>query len=76
NHPHLREIRGMGLMLGVVLDEGASQVAEACLKRGLLVTVAGGTTIRLLPPLIVEEPEIDMAVERLTAALDDVFGRE
>lgn len=76
NHPHFREIRGMGLMIGVVLDEGASQVAEACLKRGLLVTVAGGNTVRLLPPLIVEEPEIDMAVERLSAAMHDVFGRE
>ncbi|MDI3256803.1 MAG: acetylornithine transaminase [Kyrpidia sp.] len=73
-HPRVRGIRGLGLMLGLVLDQSAAPVAEACLEKGLLVTLAGGNTIRLLPALIVEEREIDDAVARLAAAFNQVFG--
>lgn len=73
DHPRVREIRGLGLMLGVVLDGPAAPVAEACLHEGLLVTVAGGNTIRLLPPLIVSEEEMDTGVSRLAAALGRAY---
>lgn len=74
-HPRVAEIRGLGLMLGVVLDQPASPVVEACLQEGLLVTAAGGNTIRLLPPLIVSEAEIEDGVNRLAAAFRNVFGQ-
>jgi acetylornithine/succinyldiaminopimelate/putrescine aminotransferase len=74
-HPRVTEIRGLGLMLGVVLDQPASPVVEACLHEGLLVTAAGGNTIRLLPPLIVSKAEIEDGVNRLAAAFRKVFGQ-
>ncbi|HEY8415608.1 MAG TPA: aspartate aminotransferase family protein, partial [Thermaerobacter sp.] len=63
------EVRGRGLMLGLVLDRPAAPVVQACFEEGLLVTVAGGRVIRFLPPLTVEEELLDEAVRRLDRAL-------
>src|SRR5262249_35300165 len=56
----VREVRGEGYLLGVALDRPAKPVREALLEKGVLV---GGCdlpdTIRLLPPLVLTEEEID-----------------
>ena len=63
--------RGMGLMLGLQLHEDQSvlDLVEAARQQGLLTVPAGDQTVRLLPPLIVSDAEIIMALERLTAAV-------
>jgi acetylornithine/N-succinyldiaminopimelate aminotransferase len=65
------EVRGRGLMLGAGLSDGldAAAVAARALEGGLIVNVPGPGTIRLLPPLIVSEEEIERALEILGAAL-------
>lgn len=67
--PGCGEVRGRGLMLGLVLDGPAAPVVEACFAEGLLVTVAGGRVVRFLPPLTITVDELDQAVERLEHAL-------
>ncbi len=52
---HVVEVRGRGLMLGVQLRGEVPELAAQALERGLLLNVAGGDTIRLLPPLIIDE---------------------
>jgi len=52
---HVVEVRGRGLMLGVQLRGEVPELAAQALERGLLINVAGGDTIRLLPPLIIDE---------------------
>ncbi len=52
---HIAEVRGRGLMLGVQLRGEVPELAGRALERGLLINVAGGDTIRLLPPLIIDE---------------------
>lgn len=53
------EIRGLGLICGVQLDQAAGPIVEAARKRGLLVITAGkGDVIRLVPPLTVRDEEI------------------
>ena len=70
-HPALViELRGAGLMWGIVLSRDAARVIEAALQRGLLVNRTGGTVVRMLPPLVISEAEIDEAL----AILDSVFG--
>ncbi len=71
NHPHIQEVRGRGLMLGVQLDMPAGPVVQAGYKHGLLLLNAGADVLRLVPPLIISQEEVDIAVERLTAALAD-----
>lgn len=67
--PGVDEVRGEGLLLGVEVAVPASEVARAAFERGLLVNAVGETTIRLSPPLTVDEGEIDEAVETLKDSL-------
>jgi predicted acetylornithine/succinylornithine family transaminase len=73
--PHVLSVRGRGLMLACELDVSAPEVARrALLDQRLIVNATGPTTVRLLPPLIVSESEIDIALERLGAALNRSDG--
>lgn len=71
--PHIKEVRGMGLMLGAVLDEGfaAGEIAAKCVENGLLVLTAK-TLLRFLPPLTITKEEIDRGV----AVLQTILTRE
>jgi acetylornithine/N-succinyldiaminopimelate aminotransferase len=52
-----REVRGKGLMLGVELRKDCGALVQRAMDAGLLINVAGGNTIRLLPPLVINEQE-------------------
>jgi predicted acetylornithine/succinylornithine family transaminase len=68
--PHVLSVRGRGLMLACEVDVSAPAVVRhALLSQRLIVNATGPTTIRLLPPLIVSEANIDDALKRLGAAL-------
>ncbi len=68
--PHVVFVRGRGLMLACELDIPAPDVVRrALLQQRLILNATGPTTVRLLPPLIVSESEIDTGLERLGAAL-------
>jgi predicted acetylornithine/succinylornithine family transaminase len=67
--PVVKEVRGAGLLVGVELTTDAAPVVEAARERGLLVNRTSGTVVRLLPPYITTEPDVDEAVEILAAAL-------
>ena len=69
--PGVTEVRGAGLMVGFDLDGGGAPdlVLRAIAEQRLLVNATGPQTIRLLPPLVVTEAEIDDAVVRLGALL-------
>jgi acetylornithine/succinyldiaminopimelate/putrescine aminotransferase len=62
-------------MWGLELDRDAAPVVPAALERGVVVNRTAETVIRLLPPLIITESEIDESLDRLAAALDAVGGR-
>jgi acetylornithine aminotransferase/acetylornithine/N-succinyldiaminopimelate aminotransferase len=66
----IAEIRGRGLLLGIGLSRPlAQETARAALAEGLLVNPIGASTIRLAPPLIVGEMELDLAVSGIERAL-------
>ena len=67
--PHVKNISGIGLMVGIeFFDVQAADVLAACREKGLLVLTAK-TRLRLLPPLTVSEHEVDMALEVLAEVL-------
>ncbi len=68
------DVRGVGLMCGLVLDGPAKEVVDRCREFGLLACVAGGNVVRLVPPLTVKDAEIEEAVEMLGDALDEIYG--
>ncbi len=65
----VREVRGRGLLLAAVLDRDAGEVVGEARELGLLVLTAGPDVLRLLPPLVVTEPEVDEALEVLARVL-------
>jgi 4-aminobutyrate aminotransferase len=71
------DIRGRGLMIGVEFDtpERAEEVQWAAFQRGLLVLECGRKAIRLAPPLVVTESEVDTAVRILGEAIDDAVAK-
>ncbi|KAJ8557163.1 hypothetical protein K7X08_002788 [Anisodus acutangulus] len=63
---HVREVRGVGLIIGIDLDVPASPLVDACQQSGLLVLTAGkGNVVRLVLPLTITEQELDRAAEIL-----------
>ena len=69
--PLVTEVRGRGLLIGVELDRPlAGQVVTAALERGLIINAASGTTVRLAPPLIVGDTEIEQFLTLFSASLE------
>ena len=61
----VKEVRGMGLMLGVELAEPCGELVKAALEAGLVINVTADSVIRMLPPLVMSEAEGREVVERL-----------
>lgn len=70
--PEVSEIRGIGLMRGVRLELPLGDVVAAAERRGLLVVPSADEVLRILPPLNSSEDELDLCVERLRRAIQDV----
>lgn len=72
NSPLIREVRGLGLLVGIELRIRASQVVEKLMERGILALTAGSTVLRLLPPLVITEAQLDAVVEAIAAVLGEL----
>ncbi len=70
-HGSVREVRGMGLMLGLELDssESAKAVVVRLLQQGILINRTNETVLRFLPPYIIEKKHVDQVVRALDSAL-------
>jgi acetylornithine aminotransferase/acetylornithine/N-succinyldiaminopimelate aminotransferase len=71
-HAFVKEVRGAGLMWGLELTRDAAPVVPAALEHGVVVNRTAERVVRLLPPLIITEAEVDEALGRLDAALTAV----
>ena len=67
------EVRGKGLMLGMVVDGDAKAVVDAIKDQGVLALTAGPNVVRFLPPLVLKEEDLEEAVDMISDALDSVF---
>lgn len=67
---HIQGVRGMGLMLGIIVEEGRhSEFANQLIEKGVLAITAGKNAVRLLPPLVISKEEMDEAL----AVMKEVF---
>ncbi len=67
--PKIREVRGLGLMIGVELKEKAGSYVQKLMEKGVIALLAGATVIRFLPPLVISRKEIDTVVAALAEIL-------
>ncbi len=65
----IRDVRGLGLMIGVELTAPAQGLWEELLRRGIICNLSHGVTLRLLPPLNIAEADLDI----FAAALEDIL---
>ena len=72
--PHVKDVRGQGLLVGVEFDDSISgvEVKHACLDRKLLITAIGAHIIRMIPPLIITEADCDKAYEIIKESVEAV----
>lgn len=70
--PHIREVRGLGLMVGIEMKQKVTPYLKALQEKRILALNAGMTVIRLLPPLVITYEQID----RLAEALAEVLAME
>jgi predicted acetylornithine/succinylornithine family transaminase len=68
--PGVVEARGAGLLVGAELDRPAQPIVDAALDAGLVCLTSGANVLRLAPPLVVEEAEIDSALQTLTDVMN------
>ena len=73
-HSSIREVRGMGLMLGIEIDSAdtAKAVLQQLLDRGILINRTHETVLRFLPPYIIQEKHVDQVIRALDVALASV----
>lgn len=83
--PQIRDVRGMGLMLGVELDAGgrgtedatrllAAKVVKGCFNRGCFLTFLTGSVLRIMPPLVISAEEVDRALCAIEESLTDAVA--
>ena len=65
----VKDVRGAGLMWGIELDRSAASVVQAAFDRHLLINRTSDTVVRLLPPYVITEQEVDEALPLLEAAI-------
>lgn len=72
NSPHIKEVRGSGLLVGVEMDIDVTPVVNQGYERGLLLVSAGANVLRFVPPLIITEEEIKRTVATVREILQEV----
>lgn len=72
----VREVRGMGLMLGVELSFPGRSVVEGMLRRGVLSNCTQGSVIRLVPPLVISGEQLEMLAAALAASVREAAGTD
>ena len=72
--PHVKEVRGQGLLVGVEFDDSISgiEVKHKCLDKHLLITAIGAHTIRMIPPLIITEEDCDKAFAIIKESVEEL----
>lgn len=73
-HPNVKGIRGKGFMIGIELDRAANDLRIIGLNNGILFNVTAENVVRLLPPLIISEEEIEELVTRLTLSINQFIA--
>ena len=71
----VKEIRGLGLMIGIELETECTALVSAALEAGLLINVTAGSTIRLLPPFILTDIQAARIVETLSQLVTEFLAR-
>ena len=68
------DVRGKGLMIGMIVDGSAKEIVDRCREMGLLCCAAGEHVVRFLPPLNVKESNIEEVLDMIGEVLEELYG--
>ena len=68
--PLIREVRGLGLLVGIELKTKVTPILQGLQSRGVLALPAGATVLRLLPPLVIAEEDLERVVGAIAQTLE------
>ncbi|RWR81901.1 acetylornithine aminotransferase, mitochondrial-like protein [Cinnamomum micranthum f. kanehirae] len=71
---HVKEVRGLGLLVGIELDVSASALVDACRNSGILIHTIGLNVVMLTPPLVISEQELEQATDILLECMPALDG--
>ena len=63
--------RGKGLMQGIIIDKPLGEIITKCIENGLIIISAGSNVLRLVPPLIITNENVDEMISILSTVLDE-----
>jgi acetylornithine/LysW-gamma-L-lysine aminotransferase len=67
--PLIRDVRGLGLMIGIELRQRTTPYVRALMERGILALIAGRTVLRLLPPLVISDQDLATVCDAIEEVL-------
>lgn len=71
-HPTIREVRGMGLMIGVQLNRPAAPVVQRLLEEGVVANATADTVLRLVPPLNISRSDLEIVVQKIEEIISEL----
>jgi predicted acetylornithine/succinylornithine family transaminase len=71
-YPIIAEVRGKGLMIGMVMTVPCAAIVTKCMQRGLLINCTNDNILRFVPPLVIAGDDVDKAIEILDRALGEI----
>lgn len=74
-NPHVKEVRGKGLMIGVELDRPCRDILPIALKHGIIFNIAGNTVLRILPAVNLEDDQAKAIVETIPKVIDEYYAQ-
>ena len=72
--PGVKQVRGRGLMIGIILDRPAHECLKIGLRHGVLFSVTAGSVIRIVPSLNIARRDADELIKRVTAVICEFMG--
>ena len=76
DHPMIKEVRGLGMMIGIQLDRPAAPIVKALLDDGVIANGTAESVIRLVPPLNIPEEDVELALNKLKLIIESIEQNE
>jgi acetylornithine/N-succinyldiaminopimelate aminotransferase len=75
SNPHVKGVRGEGLMIGVELDEQCREILPIALKHGIIFNIANYNVLRIMPPLIINEAQAQEIIDKIPLLITEYYAQ-
>ena len=72
--PGVKEIRGFGMMIGIELERDCGELVQQALEQGLLINVTAGNVVRLLPPFVLTDDQVEQIIDTVSTLVKDFLS--